>query len=238
MIFIGIDQTGAVNSSGKPKPLPACVLDDDNLNLFYLENFSPELANLKPELICIDCVLGLPKSLNIPLRKALALTEKSVGFGRGPAQHFFETLADGKIHHRKIEFQIGANSVFTVHPFQKNIQTGTFRFWKEMSKSPDWFYLPAIAGEKNTRQKKIAVVEGYPSYYWKSILNQTNRKPDQILNILKKMYPTLKLNSENKRWLLKDANLADALVLALAAKKHKSEINRKSTFEGWILGIK
>lgn len=238
MVFIGIDQTGAVNSSGKPKPLPACVLDGDKLSLIYLDKFSSELASLKPELICIDCVLGLPKTLKTSLRQAIALTKNTEGFGRKPAQNYFETLSGGQKHHRKIESQIGANSVFTVHPFQKNIQTGTYRFWKEMSASPDWFYLPALPGEKTNQQKKIAVVEGYPSYYWKTILKQPHRKPDLIVDILKNFDPNLKIGAENKKWLLKDANLADALVLALAAKKYKNEINRKSTTEGWILGIK
>lgn len=238
MSFIGIDQTGAVNSFGKPKPLPSCLIEDNKLSFFYLKQFSSELVNFKPEVVCIDCVLGLPNSVNISLRQAMALTQNIAGFGRSPAQHFFENLANGETHHRQLELQIGANSVFTVHPFQKNIQTGTFRFWKEMSVNPDWFYLPALSGEKNNRQNKIAVVEGYPSYYWKSLLKQPHRKPDLIIQILKKNYPMFKMNAEAKTQLYKDANLADALVLALAAQKYKNEINRRSSTEGWILGIK
>lgn len=238
MTFIGIDQTGAVNSLGTPKPLPGCVLEDNRLSFYYFKEFSSELAKSDPMLICIDCVLGLPSSVDVPLREAMFRTKKIAGFGRAPAQAFFEKLADGKIHHRGIEFKLGANSIFTVYPFQKNIQTGTFRFWKEMSFDPDWFYLPALPNEKNNRQNKVPVVEGYPSHYWKSILKQPHRKPDLIVDILKSKFPDLKIKNEDKKLMAKDVNLVDALVLALAAKYHVNEISRKSTKEGWILGTK
>lgn len=238
MIFLGIDQTGAVNTKGNPKPLPCCLIKTNVVTFFYLEKFSDVLAKHNPQLICIDCVLGLPKSVGITLREAIQKTAEINEFGRKPAQAFFETLAAGKNHHRKIETTLGANSVFTVHPYQKNIQTGTFRFWKEMAQSPDWFYLPAIPQEQKNSSRKIPVVEGYPSYYWKILLYETRRQPEKIIEILKSNYPILKISKEQQKLLLKDANLADALVLAIAAQKYSHEINRPSHTEGWILGFK
>lgn len=238
MTFLGIDQTGAVNTKGRPKPLPSCLIKNNNVSFFYAEAFSEDLKKYKPRLICIDCVLGLPKSTGITLREAIQLTEKINAFGRKPAQNFFENMAKGKTHNRKIETTLGANSVFTVHPFQKNIQTGTFRFWKEMAQSPDWFYLPALPNERKLVTKKIPVVEGYPSYYWKVLLNEAQRRPHKIVEILKIKYPHLKLEKEEQKDLLNDANLADALLLALAAQKFQDEIKRAPHAEGWILGFK
>jgi hypothetical protein len=236
--FVGIDQTGAVDRLGQPKPLPTCLLEENKLSVFYTQQFSSELLKLNPKLICVDCVIGLPKSINTPLRHAMKLASLQEGYGRAAAQLFFDLLASGKKHNRQVEFDIGANSVFTVHPFQKNIQTGTFRLWKEMALFSGWFYFPAIPGEKKMREKKIPVVEGYPSYYWKTFFKQPHRKPELIIDLLKAHKPKLKITSHDQKWLLKDPNLADAAVLALAAQNHQDEINRKSHAEGWIIGVK
>ena len=236
--FIGIDQTGAISSSGKPKRLPVCVLQNNRIQLFYLPKFSEELLDFKPSLICIDCVLGLPVTVGLTLRNAIALTKVEENFGRRTAQIFFNRLAAGQSHNRKIESQIGANSVFTIHPFQKNIQTGTFRFWKEMADSPNWFYLPAIPGEKQKKQSKIPVVEGYPSIYWKLILNQKSRMPNDTVRLLRLYFPNLRISRGDQKKIQKDPNFSDAILLALAAQKFHAEIQRKSHPEGWILGVR
>lgn len=237
MIFLGIDQTGAVDRLGHPKPLPACLIEETKIKLFYIDKFSGEtIKKFSPDLVCIDCVLGLPTSTGIALREALKLAAKTKNYGRAQAQSFFSDLAHGKKHTRHVETALNANSVFTVHPFQKNIQTGTFRFWKEMGLEQDWFYFPALPREKAGAQK-IPIVEGYPSYYWKLLLKQKNRQPLKILEILKVTYPKLKITEAHKKLLIKDSNLADALVLALAAQKFKNDIHRKKSPEGWILGF-
>lgn len=236
MIFLGIDQTGAVDRRGRPKPLPACLIKNNSVSLFYLESFSEKIVLLKPDLICIDCVLGLPVTTQFSLREALAQTKDYKTFGRDVAQAFFANLGAGKKHTRTVEVTLNANSVFTVHPFQKNIQTGTYRFWKEMAESPDWFYFPALPKEKVRKSNRIPVVEGYPSYYWKILLKKNHRTPKELIKILKSAYPKLILKSSDIKLLEKDENLADALVLALAARKFKNDLSRKSHPEGWILG--
>lgn len=238
MNFVGIDQTGAVDRRGQPKPLPTCLLEENRLSVFYAQKFSSDLLKLKPTLICIDCVIGLPKSIKTPLREAMKMASLQEGYGRTAAQQFFELLSSGQKHNRQVEFDIGANSVFTIHPFQKNIQTGTFRFWKEMGLFGGWFYFPALPREKRLQKNKIPLVEGYPSYYWKTLFNQPNRKPELIIDLLKTYKPRLKITTQEQKWLIKDPNLADAVVLALAAQKHQNEINRASHAEGWILGVR
>lgn len=238
MIFLGIDQTGAVDRLGKPKPLPACLIKNNSVNLFYLDHFSEHIQKLKPDLVCIDCVLGLPVTTQVSLREAIAQTKAYEKFGRAAAQDFFAKLGGGTKHTRSVEVKLKANSVFTVHPFQKNIQTGTYRFWKEMADSPDWFYLPALPHEKKSKSNKIPVVEGYPSYYWKTLLKKNHRSPKELLEILKSTYPKLVFLKADIKLLEKDENLADALLLALAAREFKNDLNRKSHPEGWILGFK
>lgn len=238
MIFLGIDQTGAVDRLGKPKPLPSCLIKNNSVSLFYLDHFSEHILRLKPDIVCIDCVLGLPETTEVSLREAIAQTQAYEKFGRAAAQAFFAKLAAGKTHTRSVEVSLKANSVFTVHPFQKNIQTGTYRFWKEMAESPDWFYLPALPHEKKLKLNRIPVVEGYPSYYWKTLLKKKRRSPKDLLKILKSVYPKLILKNPDVLLLKKDENLADALLLALAAREFKNDLNRRSHPEGWILGFK
>ena len=68
--FIGIDQTGAVDSNGKPKKLQACLFHKklDQFSFFTIDQISwHQLALKLPSdvkkhevLILIDCVFGLP----------------------------------------------------------------------------------------------------------------------------------------------------------------------------------
>ncbi|MBY0315474.1 MAG: hypothetical protein K2Q26_08140 [Bdellovibrionales bacterium] len=235
--FLGIDQTGAVNSKGKPKPLPACLISGDVVSVFYINSFSKELIkSYKPDLICLDCVLGLPLSTSVGLREALTRADRVEKFGRSEAQRFFAELAQGRKHTRGVEVALGANSVFTVYPFQKNIQTGTFRFWKEMAADPHWFYFPALPREKKYAGRRIPIVEGYPSYYWNVLFKEKNRNPLKILDRLRLFYPQLRISRKDKEILLKDVNLADAILLALAAYEFRHETHRTSHTEGWILG--
>lgn len=236
MVVLGIDQTGAVSANGVPKPLPACLIENDQISLLYLKKFDQEIASYKPKAICIDCVLGIPQNLPLTWRQAIAKTKIYEGYGRKVSEKYFSDLGSGLIHKRQIEQKINANSMFQTHPFQKNIQTGTFRFWKEMAIDPDWFYVPSLTFEK-TSSEKIPVVEGYPSLSWKQIFHVNTRKPLDVLNLLKKYYPTFKISATEKTLISKDPNLADALVLALGLREKISELKKiKKSKEGWILG--
>lgn len=237
-IFLGIDQTGAVNSKGRPRPLPTCVLKNNQLEFTYLKSFSSAevldiTSTVRDLIISIDCVLGLPKILKMPLRRAILKTATVDGYGRKPAMQFFRELGKKQIYRRDCELRLNANSVFLEHPFQKNIQTGTFRFWKDMSQDPNWFYIPWVEKKKNSSQ--TPVYEGYPSFIWKHLLKSPQRRPEDLKDLFKKYDPKIKVSKTFLSDIRKDPNLADAAVLAIAARDLTS-VKPKPNIEGHILG--
>lgn len=242
-IYIGIDQTGAVDRNGKPRPLPACFIRNSSVTFFYLSQFSKAelIKQIKPAkneelIICVDCVLGLPRGLKLPWRKAIKLISKYDGYGMNIARIFFSALGKGKVHHREIEFACNANSVFKEKPFQKNIQTGTFRIWKDISLEADSFYVPAV--EKQLRSDQIMIFEGYPSLSWRILLGSPNRKPLLVSKLMKANFPRISFNRKHHFAIQGDPNIADALLLALTMKRfRKSALSLKPCIEGWILGF-
>lgn len=243
-IYLGIDQTGAIDQKGRPKPLPACLIKNNQIHLFYLESFSQKALETYIDrkkfhrlLICADCVLGLPKSLSINWRQALTHIENFEGYGRNPASRYFKFLAKGKEPRRAIEIACGANSVFKEKPFQKNIQTGTYRFWKDISKNKSDFYAPTLENQFHPQQLKV--FEGYPSLSWKLLFSVKKRRPQDLRKLLKKRFPAIKFQMQHLRMVEKDPNLADALLLALTMRKFRREaLLIKPHVEGSILGFK
>lgn len=242
LVYLGIDQTGAVDSKGRPKKLPVCILVGNEIQFSQMAHFSKaEIQNLigTKDLsglrIVIDCVLGLPKELGISWRQALPETLNYPGFGRKPAQEYFRHLAQGKFYQRKIEVLLKANSVFQEHPFQKNIQTGTFRFWKEMAQDPDWFFAAGLSGE--IKKNRVPVFEGYPSYSWKKLFKTFHREPQSLGKILAFAYPDLQWNQKLQKHVDTDKNFGDSFVLALAGKLEcHQDIKKRASVEGSILG--
>lgn len=242
-IFLGVDQTGAVDSKGKPRPLPACSIVGTEISFFYLPEFSKKqiFDHLKPTKnqnveICLDCVIGLPKELNMSWRQALRQISADSGYGRAAAKTYFDLLGRGQIYRRKVEIECGANSVFKEKPFQKNIQTGTFRFWKDISVSEHDFHAPFL--KERPKNRSLPIYEGYPSLSWKLIFGTKNRTPDLLPSLLKEHFPELSVSSPHKALLKKDVNLADAFVLAMTLKLLYSThfLNCGNLHEGWILG--
>lgn len=241
--YLGIDQTGAVDTKGRPKPLPAAVIRGQTVEFFYLPSLSrkhleEKLGESASQLmICADCVLGLPEELAVSWRKALSRLQSFNTFGRAPAQRFFQELGQGQIHRRKIEIACKANSVFQERPFQKNIQTGTFRLWKEISLCENDFWVPAL--EKKRSDFQIPLFEGYPSYSWKILLKSAARSPKDLTSLLKKSKMPIKWTQKHQAQAEKDPNLADAFLLALTMQKFASvAFNIKPSIEGHILGFK
>lgn len=242
VLYLGIDQTGAINQKGVPKPLPACLIRDKQIEFIYLDSFNqPEikkrtgLNHLGRLLICVDCVFGLPQEMNLSWREALIKIGNFEGYGRIPAQNYFRHLAQNRFYRRKIEILCNANSVFKEKPFQKNIQTGTYRIWKDLSLKPDDFYVPAL--EKRNHTNQLPLFEGYPSYSWKIMLGSKKREPQQLSSLVKNNSLTLEWTSEHQKQVIKDPNLADAFLLALTMKTFKKEALKQSpSQEGWILG--
>ena len=185
-LHVGIDQTGAIDRSGTPHPLPACLINGQEVTFFYLDSFSKKdlLKNIKSInnlVICVDCVLGLPQELALPWRKTLELIQAHQGYGRIPAKNFFLSLSDGRIIRRQIEIACNANSVFKEKPFQKNIQTGTYRIWKDIAKAPADFAVPFLM--EVPKKNQIPIYEGYPTLSWKLLFNLKFRQPEKFFDL-------------------------------------------------------
>jgi hypothetical protein len=246
-IFLGIDQTGAVQRDGRAKPLPACLLFKDKIQFFYLESLSrkslidaiskkTKQKSLSKLLTCIDCVLGLPEPLNLDWRESLEKASKAKGLGRKPASVFFNQLGQGQILKRQVEIKCKAHSDFQEKPYQKNIQTGTFRIWKELQLAHRDFFIPAI--EKQRFSTQLPLFEGYPSYSWKIILGSNKRDVKKLSKLIKNQKIKIKWNPKHQAAVEKDPNLADALVLALTIKKFKAAaLKQLPSREGSILGL-
>jgi hypothetical protein len=242
IIFLGIDQTGAVNKRGIPKPLPACLIRNQKVEFFYLDKLSKEQIEFKTKksknekiIICIDCVLGLPVETGKSWRNALKIIKKQNHYGMEAAQKFFFDLGKGKIHRRKIEILCNANSVFKTKPFQKNIQTGTFRIWKDISDNEDSFYVPAL--EQRSFKNQIPLFEGYPTLSWQLVFKSRIRRPELLPEFIKKNKIPVNWDHKLQSSVQKDINLADALALALTLKLYNSKtISNKKDPEGTILG--
>lgn len=245
--LFGIDQTGATDKKGNPRPLPACWIRKNEITFLYLPSLAKktildainantgresgekgalnngsdeaqktfELSKRKvPILVCLDCVIGLPASLGIEWRTAVEMTASQIGFGRRPAQEFFSGLSShqGQFPRRSCELRLKANSVFQIYPFQKNIQTGTYRIWKDIAQNSRDFYAPVV---ESSPSSSIPIFEGYPSHSWKKIFGKNIRDPKSLTELMRVRFPALDWDESHQIKVDKDPNLADALVLAL-----------------------
>jgi len=271
-IFIGIDQTGASRRGGRAAaPLKMSVLAPNSRGRFQLipkilSAVSPralgEHAVLDSRtLLAIDCVFGLPaacwkkkKNQAGALWELMKSTQGSPLYGRGPAEDFFQTLVRSpiespKLPRRECELHCKANSVFLARPYQKNIQTGTYRIWKDLaSESADrWFHLWPFEDEKVSRDLPW-IFEGYPSHLWREIFNFKTRQPERIGEIFSLFKSEITVTSKDLALLQSNADFADSAILALGAFFHHREKtlfepfpafrkHPKARREGWILGV-
>lgn len=252
LIFLGIDQTGAVDRRGQPKPLPVCIVQKNKIKFATIAKFNPrELEtlvgpqNLSSIIACIDCVLGLPDSVGKTLEAAMLQTSTVKGYGRKVAQNYFMELLshsrnrNSDFPRRNVEVLTGSNSVFQIHPFQKNIQTGTFRFWKDMvtEKHPYKFEFPMLH-KSERRRNTIPVYEGYPSLSWEILFETRLRRPAELPLLLKRHFGHLEISPEDLKTGVTDPNFADSMVLALTAMCYwKAARKFPAQREGWILGF-
>lgn len=250
-IILGIDQTGAVHSNGRPKALPmtCLILKNDSIKKIhtgiYLNKLNKteinnqlkcilgrgkEIENLNI-LICVDAVLGLPAEIKMDVNgifKQIKKFKTEKPYGAKTAYSFFQSLLKqsklSQTPHRELEIKLKANSVFNLTPYQRNIGCGSYRILKDLSEDQTWFDIwPHYINRKN-----CIIAEGYPSYFWKTIFKQKNRN----LESLKKLFPELKF---------KNIDEADSFVLAYGAHIFQNQIYKKPPkkflqYEGWILG--
>jgi hypothetical protein len=262
MKIFGIDQTGAVLNDKAAKPLKACQLVVDSSDqikdiLFFdiphLGCWVQTLDQKQKTHIFIDCVLGLPISLNKAyssqslrewILKAGDFSFEDKIYGRQTSQKFFDEILDfyqiknGELPRRDVEVKLNSNSVFTIHPFQKNIQTGTFRIWKELGSVLDSIVLwPSDFYLKD--EFNIFLYEVYPSFFYKKLLNVKVRSAEPVLKYLEKL--NLKI-SEKIRDQIYNPDNCDALMAAIGGLdciKNNNVWDLQSEdiiFEGDILG--
>lgn len=244
--FLGIDQTGAINKLGVPRPLASCyICSNSKVHFFYLNELSKKpifdqinLHDTDEILIAVDCVFGLPQELKLNWDEVVTLIHQCPNYGQKQAQNFFFKLSNGIILKRQIEIILKAQSVFQEKPFQKNIQTGTFRLWKDYAQNRADFYISAIEFRKNPKQ--IALYEGYPTLAWKILFNCKKREPLRLSQLLKNSKFGVQISSDQQSLINKDPNFADAFVLALLLQTQDpfNDLPVKPTPEGHILGYK
>lgn len=204
--ILGVDQTGAKGVSGKAKKLPTSLLYRVNnkwslLSPLYLESFDwksiKELLlskNLNPQqsktLVVADCVLGLPERI-VKNQDPLTLILKSMrsassheGVGLKAGEFFFKKnfpeaqAMTGLELTRTLEKKLGCLSVFKNKPFQKNVQTGTYRIWSDLGENESyndfniWPYQNAPG--------RAYLCEGYPAYAKKSMKDKNKKFLDGL----------------------------------------------------------
>ncbi|NBW99478.1 hypothetical protein EBR03_07895 [bacterium] len=217
---------------------------------------------LKKVGLAVDCVLGLPrKFVKKPpkgrpylwevFREAAEFNKGGKEFGRDVAEAFFSkwVATHSKSYPRRTCEKIsGSNSLFQSRPYQKNIQTGTFRIWKELGRTPtDWIRIWPFEKMKNPQLQGPWIFEGYPSLLWKEVLKSPNRKPSALKSLVSARFP--KLQIDTWKHVQTDPDHADAFVLALGAAALLTQNQLWEPFshfyndsdaqsEGWLLGLK
>lgn len=253
---LGLDQTGAVRPDGRPRPLPAALLDlrilkkktlHSGLRLNSLTRSSvQELlqscgleGDPGPGLILIDCNLGVPQDCGLDVRGLLkkARRENRLGqpFGAAAAHAFFTGLRPSghSLWNREVELLTGAQSIFKRYPFQRNVSCGSYRILRELAEDLNWF---DVWPSSRKRPGRAILAEGYPSLYWKEIFHSQARKKERLQSALRSSRYFL----SGKKLSELSADEADALVLCVAGDLHKSLLSRssgKTKREGWILGV-
>lgn len=247
--YVGVDQTGAVTSKGVPRDLPATIIHVNRRSTSIFTNLKlpsmttediqklinsvdgPSRKSRAPYLICVDAALGLPEFTgssfsNLKL-KATHFEKGGKKYGARIAHDFFMSfLGEMNRDIRIIEKITGSNSVFNLHPFQKNIGCGTFRVLKDLTRSERNY---SVWPFEDFNSEECAIAEGYPSLYWKTLFGLKRRS----LEDLKKLVPQLQFTSVDS---------ADSFVLALAGLLYHNQILKVPSQhicrrEGWILGV-
>lgn len=273
--FIGVDQTGAVQA-GRPKPLPCVVLarkGEDwvmtatqrsgkplSLPHFSSQCFENLLEPFRRGLdanvgLIVDCVFGLPwaswKATGErpgDLRSLIRHCSSETDYGRAASEKFFGKWSGDVLQRRECERLSGSNSVFVTRPYQRNVQTGTYRIWRDLALAGDEDYFSFWPFDPPKRGRPW-IFEGYPTFYWRSLFGKRTRSPHAFDTVVTtaRAYG-LSLRVKGRAAIAADPNLADAAILALAGLLLQQKENLFSPFEqfplqlcaraeGWIAGV-
>lgn len=259
-VYLGIDQTGAGKLTAKPLKAVALFRESKRIvghQLLQLDSLKPEVIRTKLQLrdlrrmaILIDSVLGLPEA-TWPGQANRFWTlcrwaQQEPLFGRDAAHTFFSRFWRGhetQAPHRLCERLASANSIFRFRPFQKNIQTGSFRIWKDLGSTKKWANIYPF-DLKKSHPHHPWLFECYPSFLWKMLFDAPKR---DFRFLEKNDFQQIALPSQDRQLLQKDADLQDAFVNAYAGfyfdQKNQlfnappRPLSHQINKEGWILGL-
>ena len=273
--WIGIDQTGAALDGGKKAvSLPVVRVRADGEMLVVQDaewwetlHFSEQrIGEGVRTAIVLDCVLGLSVAvqkmhpLAADVRKLLeyaASHPKNSGeriYGRDVAAEFFAEFAIEGDSLRECERMSGAQSVFKTIPWQRNIQTGTWRMWYELGRSiiSNAASVKIWPQEAEAADAQLWLFEAWPTLLWKAWLRQTSRRlesgPQALATMVAEAGLQLRISKDMRGLVLKDANVADSLVMAVSAAvmDHMGVLmnpwpgfgaHPTARTEGWIIGL-
>lgn len=216
--------------------------------------------------IVLDVVIGLPSTCWPSWATGeggerpwslFARAAETPGWGRPAGERFFETLrpraSSEPLPRRHCEREAGANSVFVTRPFQKNVQTGTFRVWKDLAGAGGgrrWANVWAFDRRVAVRRAPW-IFEGYPSLLWAEVFGHRRRAParfGEVLSSAKALGVDARARAALVRRVAAAPDVADAAVLALGAACLDAEGRLMTPFrafgtqviprqEGWIAGL-
>jgi len=201
----GKNRTVQILATSRHQKKLGLVSFDQTEILGLIESCASERRNI---VVLADCVFGLPSDMrrgDASLRQLLdhAATHDSTTsepLGRKRSSAFFRKILeefrrdgfkDKKWPLRLCEQLASSNSVFQEHPFQKNIQSGTYRIWCDLGRSHGnqkdavlrfWPHDFTTGPESNkvVADRIITVAEGYPSLYWRNDFGAKTRRPEAL----------------------------------------------------------
>ncbi len=260
--ILGVDQCGAIHSSGNPKSLHGVVFERRESSWSFepikLNALSHErISELTIDALALDSVIGLPQSVWPFLEmgpegiwKLFRQAAQEAGYGQLASEKFFKGfLVDRDIlPSRLCEELSGANSVFKSRPFQKNIQTGTFRSWKDLGKSEAFLNLWPFETRSTFVPSRPWLFEVYPSLIWRIFLKSPRRQPQHLKSLIQHS-SRINIFGKSQDWRRVETHpdLADAFVAGYALVDCLDrdlldlfpELPRSAkTCEGWIFGVK
>jgi hypothetical protein len=211
--------------------------------------------------LIVDCVFGLAEeawprnesSLSALFTRAAAAPG---GIGLQAAADFFALILKDSGHDqskvpypaRRCEIMARANSVFRTRPYQKNIQCGTYRIWRDLGSAPEaWMQVRHFTPSHAVSREMPWVFEGYPSLIWRDYLQLRSRHLPSLASEIRRVASHIKIAKPDMQRMLSSPDAADAAVLAIGGKwlqntgsLFSAGAPSKSKWlkrEGWITGL-
>ena len=270
--FLGVDQTGALQSGTQiPKPLPVVHVSKNKEGIWsgsftQISSFSREVVGEFIEnhpsqhpkgewAFGVDCVVGFPRTLRRHHWTLMREAAKSEGFGRNASERFFKhwVPVGEPLPKRLCEVRAKANSVFVTRPYQKNIQTGTHRIWKDLASNSHhpWVQFWPFSQSSSQRAELPVFFESYPSLLWKRGFGEVARRPERLKSLILSAFRSQGLTLRFRGWERLETNpdYSDAAIIAFSMilLQHQGRLwnpgvgfeSAKSFAmkEGWILGL-